>query len=472
MPTIPLFSYPCWGVLFSLVLLPVALAQGRPDTLRLGLDAAIRQALVVSPEVGAVAARQAFAEARWQQARASRFFTEFDATSANAPAPGIDNPNGTPDQSLYLDPEVRNDWSALRPFSRLDVRLTQPLLTWGELGGNLGAARSGIAVEEASVEAKALEVAFRTGELYFNVLLTDALFRLTEEAGEIVQQAKREIRRLLDEGAQDVDDADLYQVLITEQEFNRRVVEVTQRRATARVALARQLFLSDTVAVVPADEELVPLALPPDTLSTWFTLARVHRPELAQADAGLAARTSLVEVARSDFYPKVFLSASSTWSAVAGRVDPRNPYISDPFRSRGLRAGIGVRQKLNIPQTRARVAQARAERDQVVYQKQGVEQLILFEVEEAWRSLLIAQAALDTRNEALRLSKEWLRTEQINFDLELGDTENLVRAVQANLELQAATHEAVRAYNVAVLKLLRTSGVLARRAKSGILLEP
>lgn len=472
MPSIPPFLYPFWGLALSLALLPPAFAQARPDTVRLGLEAAIRQALAISPEVGAVGAARAFAEARWQQAQASRFFTDFEATSANAPAPGIDNPNGTPDQSLYLDPEVRNDWSALRPFSRLDVRLTQPLWTWGELGGNLGAARSGIAVEAASVQAKELEVAFRTGELYFNVLLAEALFRLTEEAGEIVQQAKREIRRLLDEGAEDVDDADLYQVLITEQEFNRRVVEVTQRRETAHIALARQLFLSDTVVVVPEQEALTPLVFAPDTLPTWLSRARTHRPELAQADAGLAARASLVEMARSEFYPKVFLSLSSTWSAVAGRVDPRNPYISDPFRAKGLRAGIGVRQKLNFPQTRARLAQARAEHDKVLYQKQGVEQLILFEVEEAWRNLRIAQAALDTRTEALRLSREWLRTEQINFDLELGDTENLVRAVQANLELQAAHHEAVRTYNVAVLKLLRTAGVLTSRAKSGILLEP
>ena len=127
--------------------------------------------------------------------------------------------------------------------------------------------------------------------------------------------------------------------------------------------------------------------------------------------------------------------------------------------------------QLNFAQTRAKVEQAKAQRNEVSFQAQAARQLVLFEVEEAYRGLTIAQAALDAQEEALRISKEWLRTEQVNFDLAIGDTENLVRAVRANLTLQAQRHEAVRDYNVAVLRLMKATGTLTRDIASGTLVD-
>ena len=57
------------------------------------------------------------------------------------------------------------------------------------------------------------------------------------------------------------------------------------------------------------------------------------------------------------------------------------------------------------------------------------------------------------------------------FDLELGDTENLVKAVRANLLLQAQRHQAVYDYNVAMLSLLRAAGQLDAAALPGTLLD-
>lgn len=442
------------------------------DTLTVDVGTAIVYALKASPEVAAVATDEAYARARYGLARASRFATEFSATTAHAVAPGLEIPDpSVPEAALYLDPNVRNDWEDLRPFNRIEAQLLQPIYTWGELGGNIRAARYGVEVEEAEVRSKALEVALRTGELYYSVLLTDALFRLTAEAGDIVERAQREIRRLLDEGAAEVDDADLFQVQITEQEYRRRVVEVTQKRQTAHSALARQLFLPDDAAVTAAQDVLTPIAFTLDSLDTYFALALANRPELEKAKAGLAARDALVDVARSDYFPKLFLGIEARYSYAAGRIRQPNPYISDPYLGRSLRAGLGLRQKLNFAQTHAKVEQAEAERNEVRYQMEAAQQLILFEVEEAYRNLLVARAALASQEEALTISREWLRTEQINFDLDLGDTENLVKAVQASLQLEASYYEAIQKYNVAVLRLLRATGVLVRLAESGTLVD-
>ena len=452
------------------------LGQPVSDTLRLDVMAAIRHALEVSPEVDAVAAELDYARARSSLARASRFATEFNLQTAHSIAPGLKNlpecaSTGECEDRLYLFPDVRNDWENPHPLNRFEIDLVQPLFTWGQLTGNIRAARFGVEVEEAAVDEKQIEVALRTGELYFGLLLAEALSRLTGEAGDIVERAKVEIRRLLDEGTEDVDDADLFQVLITEQEFQSRVIEVTQQLQTVRSALERQLFLPDESVVEPVEAVLDPLVFVLDSLEAYQRLALANRPELARAAAGLKAREAQVTVARSDFFPKLFLGAQSRITLAEGRFRQPSPYISDDYRGRSILAGLGLRLPLTFGQTRAKVEQAEAQRNEVRHQLRAARQLVLFEVEEAYRNLITARGAMEAQEEALRISREWLRTEQINFDLDLGDTENLVRAVQSSLELEASYYDRVRRYNVAVLRLLAATGTLVGRAETGTLVD-
>jgi len=458
---------PALWFVFLLLLVAPARAQ---DTLTVSINEAIRTALDVSPEIATEQAGVDFAKARHNLAKSSRFLTNFEATSAHSATPGLENPNNTPTDRLYLDPDVRNDWEDLNLFNRVEVEALQPIWTWGELGGNIRAARAGVDVERAVRERKELEVASRTAELYWSLLLTEELFRLTGEAGDIVAQAKNEINRLLDEGAEDVDMADLYQVQITEQEFNQRVVEAREARRTARSALRRQLFLPDGSTVAVSEVQLLPIAPPLEPLEVYQQRALENRPELAQARAGLTATNALVDVARSDFFPKIFVGLTARYGYAAGRHRQRNPFVGDPFLTQSVETGLGLRLKLNAAQTRSRVQQARAQYDEVRFQHDAAHQLILFEVEKAWRDVVIAQQAVASREEALKISRQWLLDEQINFDLELGDTENLVKAVRDNLTLRVQRHEAVFNYNMAVLRLFEKTGTLLQRLDSGTLL--
>ena len=448
-----------------------AQASAPQDTIRLELTGTIQRAIEASPEVADVATGRDFAAARLGEARASRFLPEFNLTTAHSLAPGLKGTGDTPTEELYLNPDVANDWDNLSPFNRFEAEALQPIYTWGQISKTIEAASAGVQIEAASVIEKEAEIAVRTGELYMNFLLAEELFRLTDRIGDVLNQAKREIERLLDEGDSDVDDADLFQVQISEQEFFRRAVEVTQQREVARMALLRQLNYPDGIYLTPAQATLEPIDFPLDSLDTYFALAFDNRPELEQARAGLAARKALVDVARSDYYPKLLAGLNADFSYAEGRFRQPSPYVGDPFRSRSLTFGVGFRQNLNFVQTKSRVEQARAEYNQVRYQQEAANLLILFQVEEAYRNVITRKAALDAQDESLRLSQEWLLTEMNNFEFDLGDTENLVRAVQASLALEATYYESVGAYNTSILRLLNACGALVVRAKAGTLVE-
>ena len=439
------------------------------DTLTVSLSSAITRSLEISPEVRAKEAKVDFSTARYNLARASRFLPDFTATSAHSTAPALDNPNNTAAEQLYLDPDVRNDWSDLSMFNRVEFSAIQPLWTWGEIDKSIEAASAGIRVDEAVALGTEHQVAERAAQLYYALKLTEALSRLTTEAGDIVEKAKTEIDRLLEEGDLGVDYADLFQVQITEQEFLQRVVEAEESRKIARAALSRLLFLDEDQTVTVESVLLEPLPFEPKPLTYYQNVALSFRPELKQASAGLEARSALVEVAKSNWYPKFVVGVNGKWSYAAGRERQPNPYHSDPFLSRSIQIGFAFRQNLNFGQTRAKIDQAKAEASEVAFQSDAARQLILFEVEEAYRNVLIAYAAVNSKEAQLQISKEWLRVEQVDFDLEIGDTENLVKAVRDNLSIRATRHDAVYKYNVAIIKLLSKSGILLASIEDGTL---
>jgi outer membrane protein len=452
------------------VLLCAPTRAGTEDTLRVDTASAIRLALIDNPELQIGDASVAFAEARAAQARAARFLTTAQVTTAHALAPSLDVPADLvlPRDALYLDPRVRDDWASPRPYNQVEVELLQPLYTWGELAGQIRAAEAAIAIEQADADNSASGVALRTAELVEGLRAAEVLARLAAEAEDVLGRARDELDRLLDEGDPDVRDADVFQLQIFEQELRRQRVEVTERRALAASALARQLGRPSAVVAVPAQ---APLAIDAAELEEVQARAVASRPELRQAAAGVEARAALVRVARSHYYPRLFAGASFTGRYAAGRERQPNPYIIDPYLGGGIRAGVGVRQDLAFGQTRARVQQAEAQLSEVRSQQEAVEQLVLFEVEEAFRNLIIARAALEARTEGASIAAEWLRVEQINFDLELGRVSDLVAAARADLEARLALAEAVRVYNVAALRLLARTGTLADSARDGTLFD-
>ena len=145
-------------ILLSLMVLP-AVSQEFSDTLFVDLRQVIKRTLERSPELDVARANRQHAEALQYFARANRFLTEVQASSAVAVAPGISNPNGVPNDALYLDPDVRNDFSNMRPFAQVEVSVLQPLHTWGELGGSIRAATQAVQVEVGRVQEKELTAA-------------------------------------------------------------------------------------------------------------------------------------------------------------------------------------------------------------------------------------------------------------------------------------------------------------------------
>jgi outer membrane protein TolC len=440
----------------------------RPTMAQTTLDSLITAALQVSPDLQASWARAEGSLAQVAEARAARTVPGLSFSTVQSVAPTITNPNGVPNEARYLDPDVRNDWTNLSPYLYAEMSAVQPIYTWGALQRTMDAATAAADLAEAQHNEARDDVALRTGRLYFGLLAARDLTDLAREAARLVGQAKSEIQTMLNEGSDEVDDADLFEALIAEQEIAAQAVEADEQRQLLEHWLGRQVSLDPSVRfTLPA--ELAPVAPVTSALEDLQRIGLSARSEMAQASSALDARMAQADVARALTRPQLFVGISANYGAAANRDWVPNPYVSDPFLRRSVRVGFGIRQSLDFDGNKARIDRANARVSEVRAIQRAAEQVVLAEVEEAYRTVLIAHETLTRREEALTLSKEWLRTEQINFDLMLGDIANLVKAVKANLELRAAHIEAIQQYNQRVLALYHATGTLAEQAEAAML---
>ncbi len=191
---------------------------------------------------------------------------------------------------------------------------------------------------------------------------------------------------------------------------------------------------------------------------TYLQAARLHRPEINMAKAGLAARTAQLELEKAKYYPDLGLGMSAKLIRAPEITDQRNPFSRDPGNRAWFGFGLVFRWNLDLlPQT-ARVAQARAQLEEVRATERYALGGVAAEVEASHAAALAAKKRLDAWSDATNYAKRWMIKVQQGLDLGLQEQSDLVEPSKAYALKKASEMEALFDYNVALVKLAQSTG--------------
>src|SRR5262249_3606855 len=121
-----------------------------------------------------------------------------------------------------------------------------------------------------------------------------------------------------------------------------------------REALMRQLGLPLAGNFDIADTGLEPIEVELRPLDVYLAQAAQNRPELAQLEAGLAARQARLEATRSTYYPSVFVAGAVRYAVAPNRDNQDNPFVKDDFNYFDGGLALGLRWKMDFWMTRAK----------------------------------------------------------------------------------------------------------------------
>lgn len=331
---------------------------------------------------------------------------------------------------------------------------TIPLWTFGKITNTWDAADANISVGEHEVKKEQNDVKLSVRRAYYGVQLARDGLAIVRDALKRVDRYLPQLERKVQAG--EADELDLLRVQMTRAELEARESEARQKES---VALAGLGFLTGLGAAVEVPD--VPLKRVRHELSSlqrYVAAARLYRPEVNMARAGVLAREAQLRAERAKYFPDIGLVLGAGWIRIPDHVDERNPLVGNRNNVLGAGAALGLRWKLDFPAEAGRVAQAEA----LVEEVRATERYALggvgFEVEQAFREAEDARRRLDAWTRAAGFARRWVIQVQQAIDVGTMEERDLISPAKEYALKRFSQMSAIFDYNMALAKLALVTG--------------
>ncbi len=438
-------------VIILLTLLPVSIyAQ---DSIRIEYHDFLNKAIEWSPILKAEKQKEFRALSRVNEVKANRILPRFDMSSNHGVMPGVSSSLGLPREEWHLDPNLVNEWDNWSVFTKIDFTLAQPVYTWGALTNATEAVKLGAETVLYQSEMKLSDQKMQLTKLYFSAVLAAQLDRLATETVETFRKAEKQIAELEKEG--EIEAKELYKFKIYKQQFLIKAEEIFQNKAFVNEVMNYSLG-TNSVQYIPSSDSLM-TRFSNQSLVFLQQEAILSRPEMKAIKAAEKATSYAVNAQKAQRLPAFFFGLSGEYVHTPRPVQSQ-PLFGSRFDYVNVIYTFGIRQSLNFGVMNAKVAQIEYQQKEAEFSKNAIGQALLVDVANTYKDFNLAKSKKEKLSIALQTSKEWLRKEQIDYDLGLGELKNLVEALRTNLELEAEFKQSVYEFTVKGAAVLKATG--------------
>ena len=398
------------------------------------------------PNVAAARARLLQARAQLDEAHFAPF-SQWKLTGGVAIAPSLKGNNVySPNTDISLTSSLAVGWQA-------GIQGVLPLWTFGKITNLWDAAGAYVKVQEGDVEKERDAVRADVRKAYFGLQLARDASLLLKDVRDAIDKAEADMKKKIekDEG----DPIDLLKLQTYGSELDVREAEATRWTS---VALAGLRFYT---GVGDLDIPDVPLRPPRHQLghvSRYLGAATLHRPEVAMARAGMAARSALVQLQRAQLFPDVGLGFSVGMSAAPAIANQINPYVVDPGNYFRFGAAVVFQWKLDFLPQVARIQQAEAQLDEMRATQRLALGGVAAEVEVAYAEVVDWQKRADAYTRAVKTAKRWLVTVQQGIEVGAVADKELLEPAKAYATNRFNQMNAVMELDLAMSKLAKATG--------------
>ena len=399
------------------------------------------------PKIHEARAKLAQKKAQYAQAQ-TQPFSEFTFTSSAFTAPEV---RGTSLYSQSSDIPIDSKWGM---GWQIGVEGTLPLYTFGKITNLWDAAQAQIKVGENEVSKEKNDLRLGVRRAYFGVLLARDALMLVREARERVEKYVKRLEEQVEKG--DAEEVDLLKLKIQREDLIARESEARKQEANA---LAGLRFLTGlTSGIELPDHALLPLPHHLAPLARYLSAARLYRPEINMARAGVLAREAQVRLETSRFFPDLGLAMVAKYTNAPEVTDQRNPFVVDAAHSRPLGAALVLRYKLDMFPQAARYRQAKAQLEEIRATERFALGGVGVEVEQAFRDAEDADRRLAAFTRATGYAKRWLLQVQQGIDIGTSEDKDVVDPAKEYALRRFSQMSATFDYNLAISKLAQATG--------------
>ncbi|TKD10462.1 TolC family protein [Polyangium fumosum] len=395
-----------------------------------------------------LAARARLAQVRAQLDEAHRApFSQFRMSGGVGLAPTVlGNNMFSPNTDVSLTSSLGLAW-------RASVDGVVPLWTFGKITNLWEAAEANVEVNKANVEKERDAVRLDVRRAYFGLQLARDGALLLKDVRAAIDKAIGKMKESVE--ADEGDPIELFKLQTYTAELEVREAEVTRYTT---VALSGLRFFTGIPDLDIPDAPLKPPTHKLGHVSRYLTAARLHRPELAMARAGVQARRAQVEVARAQLFPDIGLGLNAGYARAPEVANQINPFGSDTANFFWYGAAVVFNWKLDFLPQSARIEYAEAQLEEM----RATEKLALggagVEVETAYAEVVDWQRRVDAYSKAVSYARKWLVTVQQGIDVGTREEKDVLDPAKAFATNRFSLMNAMMELDLAMSRLAKATG--------------
>jgi outer membrane protein TolC len=405
------------------------------------------------PNLWAARARLAYAHAQLEEAKWTPWF-QWSAQSSFGVAPTL---SGT---VLYPQSTLQNRnitaLGSLEPFIGYGISGVVPLYTFGKITSSRDAAEANIRVSEWDMEKARQQMRMDVRRAYYGLQLARDAKDVFNDALHRLDNGIKGIKKKLEKADPNVTEVDRLRLETFRQELLAQSLQAPKGESYAIAAL-RFMTGVQTNFDVP-DEPLKRPDRPLVSIAQYLEAARVLRPDVNMARAGIIARKALVEYNRARLFPDLGLGLGADFVSTPSAVPQMNVWASDNWNHFYYYFGFGLRWSLDLLPQAARIQEAESQLEET----RALERLALggamVEVEKAYADAVEAKGREEAWDRAEHIAKQWISTAQDHIDLGTWDERSLVEPLRSYAGARGQHLYALMDYNLAMSSLALASG--------------
>ena len=353
--------------------------------------------------------------------------------------------------------------SGYRPHIRGRMYYALPLYTFGKIPAGKAAGEAGVGAAAADVEAARDEAVALAKQAFWGALAADDLLGVAGDGLDKLDEAKERLEEKLEADDDDVDERDVWRLVVYRAEVVGHVQSARSGRELALAGLRVAAGLEDG-AEVRAVGALEPVDGEVGTLAATLERAYSGNAKVAAAAGVLRAREAQIELAQSRLWPDLIAGVAANYRVTPAETDclPDLENRSNQCESANfwpipvpfveLRWRLDLASRLSA-RGRAEAAAALARADLVALRAK-----LALDVEAAWRKVDESRALLDAHDEAVGSTHKWVVAVSMDHEMGVGTSSELMEALAAQAKTKVARMRTVHGLNVAVAELSRWVG--------------
>jgi outer membrane protein TolC len=398
------------------------------------------------PNIAASRARLLVARAQLDEAHFAPF-SQFKLSGGVAIAPSLKGNNVfSPNTDVSLTSSLAVAW-------RMGVEGVIPLWTFGKITSLWDAAGANVHVQEADLEKERDAVRVDVRKAYFGLQLARDSKLLLADVQDSIAKAESSLKKQMDKD--EGDPVDMLRIQTYGAELDVRASEADRY---VDVALAGLRFYTGVADLDIPEGPLKPPKHQLGHITRYLTAASLHRPEVAMARAGVAARSALVQLSRAQLFPDVGIGLSASMSAAPAIADQINPYVVDPGNYFHYGAALVFQWKLDFIPQAMRIRQAEAQLEEVRAQQRFALGGVGAEVEVAYAEVVDWTKRVAVYAKAVKTAKKWLVTVQQRIEVGTEAEKELLDPAKAYALNKFAQMNAVMELDMAMSRLAKATG--------------